>query len=192
MSILVAVVGMPGAGKSSIADALVAKGYHYVRFGQIVIDEMRRREWPMGEEHERKMREGLRQEHGMAAMAILNLPKFDGLLEKGNVVGDGLYSWSEYKILKERYGDRLIIVAVHAAPKIRHDRLAARTLEAHDTAHRYRPITHEQARTRDHSEIENLEKGGPVAMADYHIVNEGTIDEFEEKIKKFLAWLESK
>ena len=45
----------------------------------------------------------MRKEHGMGAYAILNIPKFDELLKKGNVVGDGLYSWSEYKILKEKY-----------------------------------------------------------------------------------------
>jgi hypothetical protein len=40
----------------------------------------------------------------MGAYATLNIPKFDELLKNSNVVGDGLYSWTEYKILKEKYG----------------------------------------------------------------------------------------
>jgi dephospho-CoA kinase len=35
-----------------------------------------------------------------------------------------------------------------------------------------RPLTPDEAKKRDYSEIENIEKGGPIAMADYTIINE--------------------
>ena len=50
----------------------------------------------------------------MGAYAIKNLPKIDNYLKEGNVVGDGLYSWDEYKILKDKYGDQLIVIRIHA------------------------------------------------------------------------------
>ena len=55
------------------------------------------------------VREDLRKIHGMAAYAILNLPKFDELMKIGNVIADGLYSFEEYKILKEHFGDSLAV-----------------------------------------------------------------------------------
>jgi dephospho-CoA kinase len=189
MTIFVAAVGMPGSGKTLVGDMLVARGFHYARFGQAVIDELHARGLPMNEENERAVREDLRRQHGMAAVAILNLPKFDALLAQGNLIGDGLYSWAEYKLLKERYGDRLVVVAIHAPPAMRYARLTSRTLHAQDTAQRYRPITSEVAKSRDIAEIEHIEKGGPIAMADYHIVNQGTTEELAQKVDEFLAWL---
>lgn len=188
----VAVVGMTGAGKSAVADILVEHGFHYVRFGQITLDEVKRRGLAPSEENERPIREEFRKLHGKGAYAILNIPKFDALLTQGNVVGDGLYSWEEYKILKDKYGSNMIVVAIHTSPTTRYARLAARTLHAHDVAMRNRPATAEQARARDFAEIENIDKGGPIAMADYHIVNEGSPEELQVKLNELLHWIEAK
>lgn len=189
---IVAVVGMTGAGKSVVSDRLAQEGFQFLRFGQITLDEIKRRGLPPTEEHERAIREEFRKQHGMGAFALLNLPKVEELLEKGNAAVDNLMSWSEYKILKEKYGEAFIVVAVEASPETRYARLEARTLHAHDTAIRYRPLTREQAKSRDYAEIEKLEKGGQFAMADYHIINEGTAEELQEQVEKFLAWLQKK
>jgi dephospho-CoA kinase len=42
----------------------------------------------------------------------------------GNVVIDGLYSWAEYKILKEKFNNTMKVVCIHAAPDIRYKRLS--------------------------------------------------------------------
>jgi len=182
---IIFIVGMPGSGKSIIADELVKKGYAYVRFGQIVIDEIKKRGLEINEINEKNMREGLRKEHGMGAMAILNIPKFDENLEKSNVVGDGLYSWTEYKILKEKYGDAMYVLAVYAPPELRYDRLENRSVE-NDASSRFRSIPKEKSKSRDYSEIENIEKGGPIAMADFTIVNTRTVDDAKNQLQKFL------
>ena len=64
----------------------------------------------------------------MAAYAKLSLPKIDRLLESGNAVVDGLYSWEEYTLMKDRYGGRSAVVAVWASPETRHQRLAQRPI----------------------------------------------------------------
>ncbi len=188
MNKFIALVGMCGAGKSVIADALIEKGWKFFRFGQITLDIIKEKELEPSEENEKKIREDIRKEHGMGAYAILNKPKIDKFLAEGNVVGDGLYSWSEYKILREEYGDKLIVVAVYAPPKLRYSRLAARKLEEGDKDMRNRPMTEEQAKARDAAEIENIEKGGPIAMADYTLINTGSVEEllkqFEEIMKE--------
>jgi len=189
MSLIVAVVGMCGAGKSIVSDLLVSREFQYLRFGQITLDEVRRRGLAVNEENERAVREGFRHQHGMGAYATVNIPRFDELLKKGDVVGDGLYSWSEYKVLKERYSDRLVVLSVYSSPKTRYERLDARRLEQEDAAARNRRIPPGQAKARDYAEIENIEKGGPIAMADYLIKNEGTKEDLELEVERFLKWL---
>ncbi|MBN1690562.1 MAG: AAA family ATPase [Dehalococcoidia bacterium] len=169
---VVALVGMPGSGKSEVARVFQKRGYASVRFGDITDEEVRKRGLKLDEENERLVREDLRQQHGMAAYAILNLPRIEAALEKSSVVIDGLYSWEEYKYLKGRLGGRLHVVAVWAPPEVRYARLKGRAV---------RPLTPAQAGERDYAEIENVNKGGPIAMADHTIVNNGTLEALRQQ-----------
>lgn len=182
---IICIVGMAGAGKSLVSDELVKKGFAYLRFGQITLDEIKKQGLEVNEANEKKIREGFRKEYGMGAFASLNIPKLDTLVKDSHVAVDGLYSWSEYKILKEKYGDYLYVVAVYASPKLRYERLKDRAVEG-DAQRRFRNLDEEMARARDFAEIENLEKGGPIAMADFTILNTGTIEELKVKIEEVL------
>lgn len=182
---IICVVGMPGAGKSEVSDELVKHGFSYLRFGQITLNKVKEKGLEPTESNEKKIREDLRKKYGMGAFAILNIPKLDELLKKSNVVVDGLYSWSEYKILKEKYGDSIYVLAVYTPPKLRYFRLEDRSIE-NDETQRFRNFTKEEARARDYAEIENLEKGGPIAMADFTVVNTETIDKLKSNVKKIL------
>jgi len=185
---IVFIVGMPGAGKSIVSDELVKDGFAYVRFGQIVIDEIKKRGLEVNEVNEKVVREELRKEHGMGVMATLNMQTFDELLKKSNVVGDGLYSWTEYKILKEKYGERMHVLAVYAPPRLRYDRLENRSAEG-DADSRFRSIPKEKSKSRDYAEIEGIEKGGPIAMADFTIINTGSVEDAKTQLQNFLKQL---
>jgi len=52
---------------------------------------------------------------------------------------------------------------------------------------RSRPFTTEEAKARDYAEIENIEKGGPIAMADFAIINTGAVAELKENLSKILS-----
>jgi len=186
MGNIVAIVGMCGAGKSVAADVYVSAGYQFLRFGQVTLDILKERGLEVSEDNERSIREEVREKHGMGAFAVLNIPKLQEMLRKGNVVIDGLYSWSEYKLLKEEFGDTLEVVAIYTPPQLRYERLEKRSLESTDTALRNRPITTDKAQKRDYTEIERIEKGGPIAMADITIDNIGTLAELQEKIGRLV------
>mgnify|MGYP006296691419 CR=1 FL=1 len=171
---IVAIVGMPGAGKSEVSAIFQDAGFARIRFGDATDSELARRGLPLSEENERRVREELRRELGMAAYAVVNLPRIDAALETASVVVDGLYSWEEYLALKERYGDGLVTVAVVASPTVRKKRLGERP---------HRPLTAEEVESRDRSEIEQINKGGPIAMADITLVNEGPLDDFRERVR---------
>jgi len=173
-------VGMAGAGKSEVAGFFERQGFTRVRFGDITEEEIRKRGLALNEENERYVRQELRREHGMAAYARLNLARIDASLTSSDVVIDGLYSWEEYTLLKERYRERLRTVAVWSSAATRHGRLAKRAV---------RPLTAEEAADRDRAEIENSNKGGPIAMADFTVVNEDSVAELERQTGLVLAAL---
>ncbi|MFH1455853.1 MAG: AAA family ATPase [archaeon] len=188
MKQIVAIVGLCGSGKSVVADEFTKADYKFIRFGQITLDKLKEQGIEPNEANQKAMREGLRQEHGMAAFAILNQDKINNTDK--NVIIDGLYSWSEYKVLREKYRDNFHIITVYAPPKTRWERLSQRFPDETDTNLRNHHFTQEEAKARDYAEIENIEKGGPIAMADFTIHNTGTIEEAKEKAKEIIAILD--
>jgi dephospho-CoA kinase len=181
---LICITGLTGAGKSVASDFFVNKGFQFLRFGQITLDEVKKRGLEPIEANERLIREEFRKKYGMGAYAILNLPKIRSLLKKGDVLGDGLYSFEEYKILKEEFGDDLIVIAIYAPAELRYERLENRKLETTDADLRHRPATREAAKSRDFAELENLNKGATIAMADFTIVNNKSLSYFKDELNE--------
>jgi dephospho-CoA kinase len=174
---VVAIVGMAGSGKSEVASLFEDRGYVRVRFGDVTDDEMQKRGMAICEASERFCRELLRKELGMAAYAILNQPRIDSALKNTDVVADGLYSWEEYLSFKAHYGERFFVVAVYSSPQTRYARLASRS---------HRPLNRDEASSRDKAEIENLNKGGPIAMADFTLINESSLEALHQQTEKLL------
>ncbi|UCC60798.1 MAG: AAA family ATPase [Dehalococcoidia bacterium] len=175
---LLAIVGMTGSGKSSIAHHLERKGWHIIRFGGITMRELESRGLPVNETNERSVREELRETHGMDAFARLSLAEIEESLSKRPTVIDGLYSWSEYKFLRQHLGNKLKLVAIYTTRSVRYARLSQR---------QERPLTFEEAEQRDFAEIENVEKAGPIAIADYTIINNGTEEELLAAVDALLS-----
>ncbi len=175
---VLALVGMPGSGKSVITEHLQqTRGLPRIYFGDLVLQQVQARGLTINPDNERQVREDMRRVHGMAAMAVLALPAIQAALLQGDVVIDGLYSFSEYRLLRETLGDSLVLMAVAAPRQQRYARLAQRPV---------RPLTREQAEERDVTEIERIEKGGPIAMADYTVVNDGTVVELLAAVERWL------
>jgi len=177
---LVSIVGMTGAGKSEVSRVFEENSFTRIRFGDLTDEEMKKRRLEPNEESERLVRELLRKEHGLAAYAKLNQPRIEQALKSSNVVIDGLYSWEEYTYLKGRYGENFYLVAVWSSPKTRYARLTSRSS---------RHLTLEEAISRDRAEIENIDKGGPIAMADFTIINESSLEDLKREAAKIIARL---
>ena len=176
---VVVFVGMPGAGKSVCVDYMKDRGYPNVYFGGITMDEVKRRGMDVNEASEKFVREDIRAKEGKGAYAVRIIKQIEELFEQGKkcVVVDGLYSWTEYKIFKESFGDNAYIIAIVTPRATRHERLSNRPV---------RPLSSADASARDYAEIENLEKGGPIANADYYLANEKNVEELQADLQRVL------
>jgi dephospho-CoA kinase len=178
---ILGIVGMPGSGKSVLAQYFRSVGLPVIRFGAFVLERIEKQGWRLTPENERIAREELRKEYGMAACARLALPQIRELLESGHhVVIDGLYSLAEYKLLREEFSDDLFVIAVVATKSLRYARLAQRP---------DRPLATAEATERDWHEVERLEKGGPIALADSTLTNDDSAEQLIEKAFELLHTL---
>lgn len=175
MGKIVAIVGMCGSGKSIASEYLENMGYKKVYFGGVTMEKLKEDGLEVTPDNEKMMREKLRNEMGMAAYAIVLLPRIKEYAINNDVVLDGLYSWDELMVLQKEFD--MTTIAIVADKDIRYKRLSERIV---------RPFNREDATKRDLSEIENLAKAGPIAYADYYIFNNGSVNDFHERLEEIL------
>ena len=182
---IIAIVGMSGSGKSVLVDHLTGKGYPKVYFGGMIYKEMEKRGIPRTEdgESEKKFREEIREKEGKDWVVRQVIEETKDLINAGQkrIILDGVYSWTEYKALKREFPKCLTFVAVVVNKNLRYDRVAKRPGRAFDG---------KAIRERDRSEIENLEKGGPIVAADYYILNNGTVNDATAALDQILKEIE--
>lgn len=178
---LVAFVGMSGSGKSVAVDYMTEKGWPKVYFGGMILKEMERRGIERTAESEKEFREMIREKEGNDWVVRQVIDEVHRLIEAGQkqIVLDGVYSWTEYKILRREFPEpgQITFVAIVVPKKLRYKRVAERI---------ERPFNLQEIRDRDKSEIENLEKGGPIAAADYYVLNDGSVEQMEKKLGEIL------
>jgi len=177
---IIAFVGLTGSGKSTAVEYLTNKGYPRVYFGGVILDEVKKRGLELTQENEQPVREKLRAQEGKDFVAKRIISQIHDLVSAGQhrIVADGIYTWTEYKTLKHEFPGELTVVAVVSTKNLRKQRMAKRPL---------RPLTSTEVDKRDWAEIENIEKGGPIAIADYFIMNNSDETYFQEKIEEILT-----
>ena len=172
---ILAIVGMCGSGKSTAIDYLTERKIPKIYFGGIIYKAMAEAGIERTEdgESEKKFREEIREKEGKDFVVKRVIDEVKNLIDAGQkrIVLDGLYTWTEYKILRKEFPTEMTVIAITVPKALRRKRLAERP---------DRPFDAQAAAERDRSEIENLEKGGPIAIADYYVDNSADIKTFHE------------
>ncbi|WP_258085135.1 dephospho-CoA kinase [Thermococcus thermotolerans] len=177
---IIIVTGMPGSGKSKIVKEFERRGFPSVSMGDVVREETAKRGLELTKENVAKVSIRLRQELGQNAVAKLTVEKVKSLLKKSTlVVIDGVRSLDEVGTFRSAFpNEEIVIIAVHTPPRLRFERLKARG--RHDD-----PQTWEDFEERDWKELK-FGIGNVIAMADHMVVNDGTKDEYDKRVKELV------
>ncbi|KXH76359.1 MAG: hypothetical protein AM326_07155 [Candidatus Thorarchaeota archaeon SMTZ-45] len=176
---LVIVTGMPGAGKSGVAQAFHDAGIPVIVMGDVIREETRKRGLEPNPANTKKVMLELRETKGAGAIALFCMNELKKL-ESEIIVIEGCRSIAEIDVFDD-CADSVVIVCVHASPKERYKRLRERNRED-------APPSWEVFRERDIREI-SVGLGGVIALSDIMLVNEGTIFEFQEQSKELVKRL---
>ncbi len=183
----IGIVGMPGSGKSIFSTVAKKYGIPVFVMGDAVREEVTNRGLKLTSENLMKVAEDLRRKYGRGAVAVLIVNKLKKLSSKNAlpniVIIEGLRSPEEREILRDFF-DKFYIVAIHASPQTRYERILARK-----RLDDFRSVS--ELRKRDQKELE-FGIGELLAMADFHLVNEDkSIETFtkecEDLLKKILS-----
>ena len=172
---IIALVGLAGSGKSSAVEYLTEKGFPKIYFGGVIYKAMDEAGIEKTWDNQQQFREEIRRREGKDFVIKRVIKNIHDLINSGQnkIVLDGLYTWSEYKFLKHEFPGQVVVIAIVTPKYLRYQRMAKRI---------ERPMQPHEVDQRDWSEIENLEKGGPIAIADYFIINDGSLEQLHQKI----------
>jgi len=160
--LLVCLTGMPGAGKSTIAEGLKSKGYEIINLGNAVRDEAKKRNLDPTRENLGKLMLELREKNGPGAIAELVQIKIKSSTANVMLI-DGIRSNDEIQVLK-KFGT-VKLLAIHASTDTRFDFLQKRG-RSDD------PQTKEHFEERDNREL-GVGVSNSIALSDFALSNIG-------------------
>jgi len=173
--LIILLTGMPGSGKSIVAEVAKSMNIEVLSMGDIVREEVSRRKLQPTPENILKVATELRKIYGLDIIARRTTKKLIKI-QSNVVLIDGVRGLYEVKVFKQ-YGE-CIVLAIHSSPKTRYERLRKRNRPGD-------PKTWNEFINRDLTELE-FGIGNVIALADYIIVNEGSIEEFKRSVTTLL------
>lgn len=171
---IIAIVGLPGTGKTDAADFFQKKNLPTISFGKIVNDYINQKNLSHDEKTHKKVREEIRKKYGKEALAILNVEKIKQALKNNSIIIiEGMRSWEEYLYLKKEFPKvKLMIVCLFTDKDIRYKRVSKRN----NRSELY-------GEERDINEIVGINMGPTIAFADYLIKNNYSLKDFYDKLE---------
>lgn len=170
---LIITTGMPGAGKEEFLLAASGSGIPFLRMGDIVREFHAKRSDEDKDLSVGQLANLDRQRYGFDIWAKRAMEKMHGDI----FMIDGCRSMDEVRAYRN-ITDDVNIVAIYASPKTRYDRLVKRGRED-------APKNMEEFHERDNREL-GWGLGETMALADVMIINESSLDEFKDNVRKLM------
>lgn len=172
--ILLAIVGLPGAGKTAAAKYLAERNGEVIEFGKVVNEYIEKHKLAHNETNHKKIRESLRKKYGMAVFAISNEKKIKKAFKKNKIVViDGMRSWEEYEYLKKSLkGVKIVLVALYADKELRYKRIEARGYRVHLFGEK-----------RDIDELIGINMAPTLGFADFFVDTNGSLEDLKDKLE---------
>lgn len=169
------ITGMPGSGKSIVSETARSMGITVLNMGDVIRDEAKSRGIAITPESLGALMLRLRKEEGSNVVAKKCLEKARN--NKPPIVIEGVRSLEELSYL--RANEEVFLIAVHASPKTRYERLLKRG----------RPDDPKDWATFEARDMRELGVGigSVIALADLVFINEGPIPDLVDSVRRFFG-----
>ena len=175
---LILITGMSGSGKTTLADKFRVRGVAVVTMGDVIRGLAREKGLPSTPENLGSLATGIRDEGGDDAVAKLCVEKIESMPDAVILV-DGIRSIREVEVFDDRF--EVASVAVFAPQETRYARLIARG-RSDD------PKELATFKARDDREL-SFSLGHAIALADFMVLNEGSLEDFEDEFENLMTIL---
>jgi dephospho-CoA kinase len=174
---VIAVTGMPGSGKEELVKIAILEGIKVVRMGDVVRAEVKNRGLELSDNNIGRIATDERERYGYGVWAERTI----SLVKDDVVLIDGIRGEAELEVFKMAFGGDMVVVGVHASPKIRYKRIKERMRK--DATMTWEAFCERDARELGWG-IDNA-----MALCDHMIVNDGTLEEYKKNVKNLLKAL---
>ena len=182
---ILAFVGAPAAGKTVAAAVAKEMSIPIITMGNVIRWELQRRKLSLSDANAGRVANELREREGMDAIAKRCIPRIKDITDKEGkrakkpiIVIDGIRGLAEVETFEKEFGTDFILVRIEAPLVLRYNRIKTRG-RGDDL------LNIEQFKEREERE-NRWGMGEAMEKADKVIMNEGSLEEFKEQIKRIL------
>jgi dephospho-CoA kinase len=182
---IIGITGTLASGKTSVKDFFLSRfpSSYFISLSDIIKEELLKEGKELKRENFIEKGNELRKRYGsqiLVEVATLTLPKNTNNLI---VIIDGIRNPGEVEYLKKKFGKNFVLIAVDAPKELRFKRLLERKKEGD-------PKTFEEFNEIDETDNGKNQPeygqrvGECLKLADYLIINDGSLDELNKKLEK--------
>ena len=173
---LIGLTGTNGAGKGEAAAFFKEKGFDYFSLSDIIREELKKKGKKITRDSMIKMGNQIREKNGPDALAKMVQKK----IQRKSVI-DSIRNPKEIEFFRRQ--KNFILLAIDAPVELRYERAVKRGRE--ESAGSLEGFI-----AKESEEITSMEKAQQlqtcIKMADFNIINDGSLEDFRNKLEKFL------
>lgn len=176
---IIGVTGTNGAGKGTVVEYLIQKGFQHYWVREFLVEEIKKRGLPVNRSSMRDVANDLRRTHGPSYVIEMLYARAKG--SGGNALIESVRVLGEANFLHEH---GVMLIAVDADRKVRYERSIARSSETDKVD--FDTWVKEEEREWANTAEWDMDVVGVMKIADFTITNNGTLEELHTQIDKVL------
>jgi len=173
---IIVFTGMPYSGKSEAVKIAKDRGIQVIRMGEMIWEETRNQGLELNDKNVGEIANSMREKYGKDIWARRTSDAIKAKNKLNQIVIDGIRNMEEIEFFKKEFGTDIVIIAIDASDELRKNRSLNRKRKD-DT------INIQNFQERDKRELQ-WGLGDVIATADIIISNEGSIQDFRNRIKE--------
>ena len=177
--IILGITGTLGAGKGTVADYLKEKGFAYFSVREFLTEEILKRGMPVNRDSMVEVGNDLRKKNGPSY--ILDTLYARAEVEGRDAVIESIRTVGEVEELRKK---GMLLLSVDADPQIRYSRVQFRKSETDHVS--FEIFMEHELRESEGDDPGKQNLRHTVKLADYHVTNDGTIEDLKMQIDAIL------